>query len=149
MAVTLMALIDGVEATLGAATGMTSSKSYDELTEGIPALECPRLQVHPDRGTCDPSGWGDRTTFHAGTQQAIITIYADLYARLRSQLSEDMRKTVELIDALVDVLQAQEDLPFFGVVGIKVFNWNWKRANFKYADEQYMGARFTINLRIF
>lgn len=149
MAVTLMALIDGIETTLSAATGMQSSKSYDELTEAIPGLECPRLQVHPDRGTCDPSGWGDRTTFHAGTQQHVIVMYADLYARVRSQLDEDMKKTVELIDALIDVLQAQEDLPFFGVVGIKAFNWDWRRASFRYADERYMGARFAINIKVF
>jgi len=149
MAVTLMALLDGVETTLSAATGMQSSKSYDELTEGIPGFECPRLQVHPDKGTCDPSGWGDRTTFQAGVQQSVITIYADLYARVRSQLDEDMKATVELIDALIDVLQAQERPPFFGVVGIQACNWNWRRASLRYAGEAYMGARFTINLKVF
>jgi hypothetical protein len=149
MAVTLAEICDGIETTLGAASGISSSKSYDELTEGIPAMDCPRLQVHPARGGCDSPGKADRTTFQAGVQQTLVVVYADLYARLRSQLDEDMKATVDETDALIDVLQAQERPPFFGVAGIKAFRWEWKRATFSYAEERYMGARFTLNIRIF
>jgi len=149
MATTLSEICDGIETVLAEAVGVQSSQSYDELTEGIPAMDCPRVQVYPDRGTCDPSGKTDRTTFGAGVQQVEVIVFADLYARQRSQLAEDMKATVGMIDAIVEVLQEQERPPFFGLMGIKSFKWNWKRTTFRYARALYMGARFTLTLRIF
>ena len=149
MAVTLVQICDGIESTLGAATGMTSATSYDELTEGIVSLECPRIEVYPDSGLCDPGGGTDRTAFNAGVQQVVITIFADLYARQRSNLGEDMSAYVTLVDAVIDVLQAEEKPPFFGVTGIKALSWSWKRAVFRRASVYFAGARFTILCRIF
>lgn len=149
MAVLLGDLCNGIEAVLSAAAGMRSSTSYDKLTEGIPAADCPRLQVYPESGGCDIRTGTDRTAMQAGVQQAEIVVFADLYARLRSQLNEDMKATVDLIDAIIDKLQEQERPPFFGVAGVKSFKWTWRRAVLRYMDERYMGARFTIYIRIF
>lgn len=149
MAVTIAALVDAVETTLGAAVGIETSMSFDELTEGIPAMDCPRLQVHPAGGDCNPPGRTDRITFGAGMQMTNLEVFADLYARERSQLDEDMEVTVELIDALITVLQAQEKPPFFGLSTIKAFTWNWRRSTFDYGGSRYMGARFRIFLKIF
>jgi len=30
-----------------------------------------------------------------------------------------------------------------------IVSWNWRRASLRYAGEAYMGARFTINLKVF
>jgi len=147
--ITLTEICDGVETILGAALGVRSSTSASGLTEGVPAMDCPRVEVYPDAGVCDPSGSTDRTTFNACTQQCLITIFADLYARQRSQIGEDMRVTTEMIDALIDVLQAQERPPFFGVSGVKAFSWRWKRATFRRADARFVGARFTIQCQVF
>lgn len=149
MAVTLGAICYGIEETLSAAPGVQSSTAYDEITEGIPAMDCPRIQVYPDSGTCDRRGDTDRTTFNSGVQQAEVIYLVDLYARVRSQLAEDMKATVDVIDAIIDVLQEQEKPPFFGVDGIKSFKWSWKRASLLYAEQRYMGARFTLRIRIF
>ena len=149
MAVTLMQICDGIETILSAAVGVQSSTSFDELTEGVPAMDCPRVEVFPDAGVCDPSGTTDRFTFNACTQMTVITIFADLYARQRSQLGEDMKETTEMIDSIIDVLQTQERPPFFGVTGIKAFNWRWKRSTFRRADARFVGARFTIQCKIY
>ena len=149
MAVSLVEICEGIEATLSAATGLQSSTPFDEMTEGVASLDCPRLEVYWDSSTCDPSGRTDRTAFNAGVQQTVVVIFADCYARQRSQLGEDMEATTEMADAIVDVLQGQEKPPFFDVVGIKAFNWRAKRAGFKRANAQYVGIRFTITCRIF
>jgi hypothetical protein len=149
MAVTLMQICDGIEGVLSAAIGVQSSTSFDELTEGVPAMDCPRVEVYPDAGVCDPSGNTDRLTFNACMQMTVVTIFADLYARQRSQLGEDMKATTEMIDSLIDVLQTQERPPFFGLKGIKAFSWRWKRHMFRRADAQFVGARFTILCKIY
>lgn len=142
-------LCDGVEATLSVADGMQSSVSYNELTEGIPAFDCPQIQVFPESGGCDRATGTDRTATNSGVQQSEIVVYVNLYARLRSQVAEDMKATVDLIDAIISVLQEQEKPPFFGVSEIKNFKWSWRRAVMRYMDERYMGARFTLYLRVF
>lgn len=151
MAVTLTQLCNGIETTLGAAVGMRTSAIFNELTEGVLSLNCPLLEVYPQAGVCDPSGRTDRTTFQAGVQQSIITIHADLYARQRSNLGEDMGKTIEMVDSIIDILQAQEKPPFFGVGvrDIKAFSWSWRRAVFNRAGADYAGARFTLLLKVF
>jgi len=149
MSVTLAQICDGIEATLSAAVGVTTSTSYDELTEGIAPFDCPRLEVYGDRGSSDPSGNTDRTAFNAGVQQVMIVIFADLYARQRSQLGEDVKAVIDLVDALTSVIQAQEKPPFFGVAGIKAFSWGWKRAVFRRAGANYVGTRFTITCRVY
>jgi len=149
MAVTLVQICDGIESTLSAAAGIQSSTSYDEITEGIPSADCPRLEVYAEKGTCDPSGNTDRTVFNAGMQQTAVVIHADLYARQRSQLDEDIKSYTDLTDALITVLQAQTKPDFFGVAGIKAFTWDWNRATFRRAGAIYAGARFRITCRIF
>jgi hypothetical protein len=149
MAITLTEVCDGIEGVLSVAIGVQSSTSYDELTEGVPAMDCPRVEVFPDMGVCDPSGSTDRFTFNACTQMCVVTIFADLYARQRSQLGEDMKETTEMIDALITVLQSQKSPPFFGLKGIKAFNWRWKRSTFRRAEARYVGARFTIQCKVY
>jgi len=112
-------------------------------------MDCPRIEVFPDAGVCDPSGTTDRLTFSACMQMSVVTIFADLYARQRSQLGEDMKETTEMIDSLIDVLQTQERPPFFGIKGIKAFSWRWKRFTFRRAGARFVGARFTISCKIY
>ena len=147
--VTITEICDGIEAVLSAAVGVQSSTSYDAMTEGIAPFDCPRVEVYWDNSICDPSGSTDRTTFNACVQQAYITFFADVYARQRSQMGEDMKAVMDMIDALVPVLQAQQRPPFFGVEGIKAINWSAKRHVFVRAKARYAGARFTIRCRVF
>ena len=152
MALSIGDLCDAIEATLATATGLASSTSFDELAEGIAVFDCPRLEVHPGGGSCDPSGNTDRSTFGAGMQMSVVEIYADIYAAHRSHLNDDMKATIDMIDALSDVLQAagQERPPFFaGAEGLKACSWSWKRRTWRRSKAWYMGARFTIICKIF
>jgi hypothetical protein len=151
MSVTLGEILDAIESTLAASSGLTRTQSYDELTEGMNDL--PTLQVYPEAGEQDPSGDGrtDRTAFGGGVRQTEFTIHADLYARQRSHLGEDMAALVDLIDAMQDVFEQQNTKPYFGLEGIRAFHWSWRRVVFTYGDPQlgYMGARFVLTVRVF
>lgn len=148
MAVTIAAICDGIATTLSAGAGINTVKSYDELTEGIPGVDCPRLQVYPDSFAPNPGSRTDRLTFKAAIQHQELTVFVDVYARKRSQMALDMEATVDTLDALIDVLEAQEEKPFFSVAAIDSFAWVWKRATLVYAGERYAGSRFTITIRI-
>lgn len=142
-------ICDAIETTLGAATGLARSQSYDELTDGM--NDTPTLQVYPESGGQDVETSNDRTTFRAGCQQEEAVIHADLYARQRSDLGDDMWKLVTMIDAIRTVLKAQQTKPYFGTLSIKAFSWTWQRVTFVYGDPQlpYVGARFILRIRMF
>src|SRR3990167_2651467 len=149
MAITLAQILDAITSTLSAATTLSRAQSYDEMADGMNDL--PALQVYPETNEQDISGNADRTTFRAGIRQTEITINADYYARKRSHLSEDMAALVDGMDAMANVFEQQDTKPYFGLDGIKAFHWSWRRVTFVYGDPQlsYVGARFTITVRVF
>jgi hypothetical protein len=147
--ITLGQIIDAIEGALSAAPTLARSMSYDELTEGI--NDTPLLQVYPEAGDQDPTGNTDRTTFKAGVRQTNLTINCDYYAQQRKHIGEDMAALVDGIDAMTDIFEAQDTKPYFNLEGIKAYHWSWQRVIFDYGDAQirYIGARFTITIRVF
>ena len=148
MAVTFAAILDGIATTLSTATGIKTTMSYDELTEGIPGTELPRLQVYPESLGGSPNSDTDRIAFNAGVQFQTFTVYVDVFASKRQHIAQDMAAVVDTLDNIVTELQTQEKPPFFGVSAIKSFAWTWKRAVLRYGTINYMGGRFTLVIRI-
>ena len=148
MAVTFAAILDGIATTLSTATGIKTTMSYDQLTEGIPGTDLPRLQVYPESLGGDPNSRTDRSAFNAAMQLQEFVVFVDVFASKRQHIAQDMTAVVDTLDNLVNVLQAEEKPPFFGVSGIKSFSWAWKRAVLRYGTITYMGGRFTILTRI-
>ena len=146
---TLAEINNAITQTLADAVGLTYTQSFDELTEGI--QDTPVLRVYPTAGKTDVTTATDRTTFSGKVTQTQLSYHADLYATQRHHLGEDMAKLIPLIDAIIDVLEAQKQTPLFGVAAIKAFQWNWNGIVFAYgrAEQKYTGARFVLNLRMF
>lgn len=159
MAITLAEIIDSIESTLDDATGLGRSQTYDELTEGIQPADLPLLQVYPETNSgVSQDSATDRRTFggrggaeNAPMRQQEYVIHADLYAKQRSRIGEDMSALVDAIDAMEDVLLAENQQPYFSLDGIQTFTWSWSRVTFIYGDPQlpYVGARFVITVRVF
>lgn len=149
MSITTAQILDAIEATLSVAPTLARSMSYDELTEGI--NDTPLLQVYPESGDQDPAGNTDRTTFKAGVRQTNLTINCDYYAQQRKHIGEDMAALVDGIDAMTTIFEAQDTKPYFGLDGIKAFHWAWQHVTFEYGEAsiKYVGARFTLTLRVF
>ena len=149
MALTLMALCDGIVETLSAATGIKSTKSYDELTTSIPQDQCPRIQGYLDALNPSPqTRQTQQVAFNSSHQPLDIPAFVDLYARKRSYIWLDMKAMMECVDALTDVIQAQVK-PYFGIQAIQSFTWHFKRGVLRYGQSSYMGGRFTFVPRIF
>ena len=146
MSITLAQICNAIETQLMTATGLSYTQSYNELKEGM--NDWPMLQVYWDGSNQDPGGNADRSTFHAGVRQTDITVFADLYACPRRDIGEDMAALLPLVDAVVNVLEAQKN-PNFGLLGIKGFNWSAQRVIFRYGETDFMGARFTIRIKVF
>lgn len=147
--ISMQQLCDAITTTLGAATGMTRVQSADELTEGIHRGDTPLMQAYPEEGSCDPSGATDRTAFKGGVRQKTTLVHIDVYACSRSHVGEDMKATIDILDALIDILEAQNTKPYFDLEGLKAFSWRWKRMTFKYAKTDFMGIRLYITVWIY
>lgn len=148
---TLASMCDAVEGVLGAVTGITRSQSYDELTEGI--QDVPLLQVWPASCTPVSTGSGTHKLTLGGadadfTVQETITIYADLFARQRSHIGEDMSALVTVSDSMRAKLKEQ-DCPPFALTGIQSFQWSWSAGTMEYAGVGYLRARFTLVFQVF
>lgn len=142
-------ICDAIETTLSAATGLSRSQSYDELTDGM--NDTPTLQVYPESGGQDVTTNNDRTAFRAGVQQEEVVIHADVYVRQRSHLADDMSLLVTQLDAIRTVLKAQQTKSFFGTTDVKAFAWTWQRVTFVYSEPQqpFVGIRFILRIRMF
>jgi len=147
MAPTLTQILNAIETTLSAA--VTFSQDHDELTEAV--VDLPMLQVYPDAGTMDADGRLDRKTFQGGVRQRGYTITADYFARERGAgIGEEMGALVAGIDAIEAVFQTQDTKPYFGLEGLQAFGpVSWTRVTFVYGEAKFVGARFTIPVRVF
>ncbi len=147
--ITIAEVCDAIESTLSTATGIERSQSYDELTEGIAAADCPLLQVYWESFAMDPTGGTDRKTFGAGVRSKPFVVHADIYASRRHQLAQDNKRLIEIVDAVLDVLEEQDKKPYFGFEGIKSWSLDGAtRTLFLYPDEtnKFVGARFILTI---
>lgn len=143
---TLPQICDAVKTTFVPA--VTYIQSFDELSDGM--QDTPTLQIYPQSGETDTTGNVDRSTFKAGVRQSVYVFHADLYARQRGHLAEDMGALLPIIDEMETILSQQDTAPYFGLVGIRGFQWHWERATWDYGDGVlYVGARFTMTVRVY
>lgn len=147
--VTLGEICDAIEATLGAATGIQTTQSYDELKESLNKADLPLLQVYWESFDMDPSGDTDATTFQGVVRQKRIVYHADLLAATRGPgLGQEMAKAVDIADAILDVFEEQ-DTSFFGLDGIKSWSVSAIRGKFPYAAIDYLGVQFVITVHVY
>ena len=140
---TLDAVLDAIEGVLDGAVGLVQSQTYDQLTESIP--ETPLLQVYPQ------SGQPDKLETYTKFRVEKLVVYADLYARQRSNMRDDMAKVVEMGQAMLEIIRTEHEAHTnFGVTGINGWDWSYERVLFDYGEPaiKYAGVRFTFNVWI-
>lgn len=144
--ITIAQMCDAIEGTLGAAASMERSQSYDELTDSVESADTPLLQVYWENTECADASGTDRSSFQGGVRSKAFLFHADVLARQRSHIGEDMKKITEVAEEIQDILEgsAQDTKPYFGLDGIKAFRWRAERVQINYAGTPFMGARFMI-----
>lgn len=145
--VTQASIVDAVAATLGTATAVSVCQSYNQLRYDV--HDAGLLQVYPQRGESLPGGDVDRRTFQAGVRVGLTVVHADFYAARVAHAAEGMAALVVGVDSIETVLEAQDTKPYFGLEGIKAFQWTWDRVIFATSSHQYQGARFVLSIRVF
>ncbi len=147
MTITIVEINTAIKDELAAATGLTFTQDFDELTEGM--ADTPTLQVYWSATGTDPTSGTSQSSFRGVQRQTRMTFWADLYARQRSDIGEDMAALLPLIDAIQTKLEEQRTSRF-GLEGIRAIEgWTGRLLVFDYADAKYVGARFEIILRVF
>lgn len=138
-----------VETTLAPAYGIVRTFSEETLPEGINDL--PSLVVYGVGGQGDSRSRNDRSSFGAGIRVADMTVNVDAYVRQRSHIGEDIARVSDITDAVYAILEAQRRQPYFGLPGLKGFQWTWSRVTFVYGDPEtkYAGVQFVLNFWIF
>lgn len=147
--VSISDVCEAIATTLSAATDIKSVRSIADIGERIANTDCPCLQVCPEGYIPNVGAETDRATFGGVIRKSKLTVHVYHYPRKMSHIGLDLKAMVEGLDAVSAVLESQEQLPFFGLVGIKAFSWSWKRMTLLYADGKYRGGCFTLNLYIY
>lgn len=149
MNVTLTQMCDAVRDELKQADKVKRAMSVADFKESIPDVAL--LQVYPESGETAMYSGTDRTTFRAGVRHSQAIIHVDCYARVRSQIGQDMKAAVELADAVINRLEQQRVSPYFGLQGLKAFRWTWERVTFTYGDPEtkFAGIRFVLSFDVY
>lgn len=142
---TLDELVDGIETVLSAAASLVRSQTYDEITEGI--TEYPLLQVYLEENSgTDFTTNTDRITLTGKHSIKEYTVHADVYARVRANIGQDMGQLTTTINEIEDILDNQ-GCPPFDLDFLTSFRWSWRRVVFRYNNVDFVGARFMITVR--
>lgn len=149
--ITIAQICDAIETTLGAAASIETTESYDELSDGVQSADTPLLQVYWENTECADDSGTDRTSFQGGVRVKAFLFHADLLARQRAHIADDMKKVTEVAEEIQDILEgpAQSTKPYLGLDGIKAFRWRAERVQITYAGAPFMGARFMIWIWVF
>lgn len=155
--ITIAQISTALATTLGAAEGIVRTQdgandgSDDTGTTPLSDAmnDTPTLQVYLESGLADASNNVDRTTFRAGVRQTELVFFADVFAKQRAHIGEDIARCAALASAVWTILEAQDVKPYFGLDGIQSYRWTMQRVTLAYANVDYAGLRFEITVRVF
>lgn len=142
--ITHASICDSIVSFLSAAPSLNRAQSFDELTEGMNTT--PTLQVYPQTWDVDDRSGVHQTTFRGGVKRSSNVYFADIYARQRSDLKTDITEQVGLMDEFDQLIQEQTSKPYFGNDNIAAYHVSGERVTFTYAEVQYVGIRYTIEV---
>ncbi len=147
--VTVRAIYDAIESTMGGITGIARAQGPDDLREGAPDL--PLLRVLPASGEVDESSPTERATFTGGkstiapVRRHHLIVHADVLVCLLGFIAENMNRLLDILDAAYDTLELQRN-QYFGLAYINNFHWKWERVVAELGTEKFVALRFTLDV---
>lgn len=147
---TLTQICDAVKDVALLSEGVKKVYAPAEIKEGV--NDTPQIQIYPESGETDiTSSNHSQMTFRGNNRVDSLVVNIDCYARQRSHVGEDFAALLPIIDAIITVLKAQKNQPYFELQGLQGFRWSWERVTFTYGDPEirYVGARFVLTFTLF
>lgn len=154
MAITLTQINSAIHDTI--ANNLTTidyTQDYDDLTEGL--ANTPLLQVYWNNLQFVSEGSStDRRTFGGDSNKKPVrtkryTFRADLYLDPRAMLDTVFSEMLPIVDEINDILEDQDQEPYFGLSGIKSYTFSCERGNIEYANASYPVVQWTIEIYVF
>ena len=152
MAVTLGALCDSISSVFNSGMTLTRVQSYDEITEGVNAGDTPLLMVYCESVLADATGETDRGTLLTGAtgiNVKNIVIHCDFYTSQRGHVGEDVADQVDNMSSAVDVIEGQNQKPYWDNNAVQAFNYRMDRVQFEFAGAIYPGFRVELTLWVY
>lgn len=146
MAVTIDQIVDAVATFLTAVTALKVVETYDAMSEDFP--QYPMAQVYLTDLDTDSFTENDRTTFGAVGRVTQVTVKVDVPCNVRSHLRDDMKATLDTLDAVQTKLETIARQPYFNLAGIKAVRWRMALARFERGSSQYVGFEVFVTVRI-
>jgi len=145
---TITDICEAINTTLSAAPSLVQAQTGNDIGEAI--ADTPTLQVYWDEWEMSAGSGTAQASFGGGIRIKKHVINADLYITQRTSIGENMTVLQRVVDEFIDLFEAQEHPPYFGLTGIK--SWkprNAKRVIFDYSTEKLLGVRIPIEIVLF
>jgi hypothetical protein len=147
MTMTITQLTTAVRDTLGAAASIVQAQAGREISESVP--DTPMMQVYLQKYQGSTNSNTDRTTFRGGKRHKLYAVNVDVYVHTRSTLGDEMALLETVLDELIDILEAQDTQPYFGLAVISAFKVNdIERAIIENANQEFAGYRIPIDFHV-
>jgi hypothetical protein len=143
-----------IESTLADATGLNRAQDLAQLTENIPEMDLPLLQVVPTTWSgasgsathVNTFGGKGTNTVPIKRKQWVYTVF--VYISTLANFAQGMSKMAAIAAAVTEVLDAQEKDPLFGKQAIRSFTYMAERGTINYSNVDYIGCTFTLTLEL-
>lgn len=144
-----------IEQTLKLATGLKTAQDIDEITDNIPEMDLPLLQVIPNNWSGTTGSDSHVNTFAGqGTDTVALmrkTWVFDIFVFIApsgQRFRESMVTLVAVAAAITEVLDEQQKAPLFGEEAIRSFQYAATRGVINYSGVDYNGFQVTLTCEI-
>ena len=134
-------------------TTVDYTQDYDDLTEGL--ANTPLVQVYWDALTTVSTGSStDRRTFGGDSNKKPVRsktfiFHVDLYCDPRAHLDSMFVQMLPIVDEINNILEDQDQKPYFGLSGIQSYTFDATRTNIDYAGTNYPVVQWNIEIGVF
>lgn len=145
-------LAEGVEAITPGL--LKRSQDLDELSDNIPEVDMPLLQVVPASGSGANFSQTHNQSFGGqGTDSVVFkpkewVFDAFVYVSTLSKIKVGMNRLATVAAAITEVLDAQDKAPLFGEEAIQSFTYTFERGNIDYSNVDLLVIRWSITCQI-
>lgn len=144
---TIRSILVALAAKVEGVAGVESIQTLEKLTEGL--VENTVMHVYWSSLKTDYATASSRSTFKGNVRQTRLVFRYDIYDTIMVDVGETVPRLIDITDIVQERLESEHEQPFFGLQGIKDFNWSAEFITLKHNETEYSGVRFEIEMMVF